>query len=453
MVKKIFGTFGVRGIYNKELFPETANLLGHALGTYLGKGKKIGIGHDTRVSCDELQTALIEGLISTGCEVHKFGCVGTPLLSFFIPRKNIDGGVMITASHNPREYNGLKFWNADGSGFRMEQDREIESIYYSQKFNIVPPDYKKIHTIENVNAEYIEHVRKKLDWEAIKKSNFTIVADCGHGCACYVTPQLLEKLGCNVIPLFNVPDGTFPGRSSEPIEENLSEIKKVVKETGADLGVAQDGDADRAVHIDGEGNYQMGDRSFALACYAFLKDKGGTIISTVSTGTVVEDAAKLVNARVLYSIVGEPKIVEMMKKCNAEIGGEENGGVIYKGWSYARDGIFTTALILELMAKENKSFKELNEMFPQYEQIKVKIQCQNDKKEILLKKIAEQISKDQEIITLDGIRINYPDGWLLLRPSGTEPIFRIMGEAKTKSRIQELEKYAKNLVIDTLNDL
>ncbi|MFX0134946.1 MAG: phosphoglucosamine mutase [Candidatus Hodarchaeota archaeon] len=453
MVKKIFGTFGVRGIYNKELFPETANLLGHALGTYLGKAKKIGIGHDTRASCDELQAALIEGLVSTGCEIYKFGCVGTPLLSFFIPRKKLDGGVMITASHNPKEYNGLKFWNADGSGFRMEQDRELENIYYGRAFNAVIPDYNKIHTVENLNSEYIQTVKKKLDWEAIKKANFKVVVDCGHGCACYVTPQLLQELGCNVIPLFNEPDGTFPGRSSEPIEENLGEIKKLVKETGADFGVAQDGDADRAVHIDNEGSYQMGDRSFALACYAYLKGSGGTIISTVSTGTVVEDAAKLVNARVLYSIVGEPKIVEMMKKNNAEIGGEENGGVIYKGWSYARDGIFTTALILELMAKENKSFKALNEMLPQYEQIKIKIPCPNDKKEILLKKIEEQIPKDQEIITIDGIRINYPYGWLLLRPSGTEPIFRIMAEAKTKSKIRELEKYAKKIVIDSLNEL
>ena len=360
---------------------------------------------------------------------------------------------MITASHNPKEYNGLKFWNADGSGFRMEQDRELERIYYSHTFNAVIPDYNKIHTIENLNREYIQNVKKKLDWEAIKKANFTVVADCGHGCACYVTPQLLEELGCNVIPLFNEPDGTFPGRSSEPIEENLSEIKKLVKKSSADLGVAQDGDADRAVHIDHEGNYQMGDRSFALACYAFLKDKGGTIVSTVSTGTVVEDAAKLVNARVLYSIVGEPKIVEMMKKNDADIGGEENGGVIYKGWSYARDGIFTTALILELMAKEDKSFKELNEMLPQYEQIKIKIPCPDDKKESLLKKIKDQIPQDQKIINIDGLRIDFPDGWLLMRPSGTEPIFRIMAEAKTKSRIQELEKFAKETVLDTLNKL
>ncbi|MHA1379412.1 MAG: phosphoglucosamine mutase [Candidatus Helarchaeota archaeon] len=454
MVEKIFGTFGVRGIFNKDLFPETANLLGRALGTYLGKGKKVAIGHDTRLSCGDLQKALIKGLLSTGCEIYKFGCVGTPLTSFFIPRKKIDAGVMITASHNPKEYNGLKFWNADGSGFRTEQDREIERIYFSRQFNSVPHnEYIKVRFIENLNQEYIQQVKKRIDVDTIKKANFSVVADCGHGCACHVLPQLLKELGCNVIPLFSEPDGSFPGRSSEPIEENLSEIKKLVKKYHADLGVAQDGDADRAVHIDGEGQYQMGDRSFALACYAFLKGKGGTIISTVSTGTVVEDAAKLVNARVLYSIVGEPKIVAMMKKENADIGGEENGGVIYKDWSYARDGIFTTALLLELMAKENKSFKELNEMLPKYEQIKIKIPCPNEKKKNLLIKIKEKISDDLKIIDIDGIRIIYPDGWLLYRPSGTEPIFRIMAEAKTKRRIEELKKFAIELVNNILSEI
>ncbi|MHA1298962.1 MAG: phosphoglucosamine mutase [Candidatus Helarchaeota archaeon] len=454
MVKKIFGTFGVRGIYGKELFPETANLLGYALGTYLGKGKKVAIGHDTRVSCEDLQNSLVDGLLSSGCEVYKFGCVGTPLTSYFIPRKNMDAGVMITASHNPKEYNGLKFWNSDGSGFRYEQDRAIEKIYYSQKFNSVPIDKNKIYYINNLNEEYIKAVMKRLDVNTIKKANFKVVADCGHGCACYVLPNLLERIGCHVIPLFNEPDGTFPGRSSEPIEANLSEIKKLVKENKADLGVAQDGDADRAVHIDNEGKYQMGDRSFALACYAFLRDReGGTIISTVSTGTVVEDAAKLVNARVLYSIVGEPKIVAMMKKENADIGGEENGGVIYKGWSYARDGIFTTALLLELMAKEDKTFKELNEMLPHYEQIKIKIPCPDEKKQQLLNKIKEKTPKNLKIIDIDGIRINYPDGWLLFRPSGTEPIFRIMAEAKNKKRIKELEYNAKKLVNESLEEI
>lgn len=453
MEGKIFGTFGVRGIFNKDLFPETVNLLGRSFGTYLDKGKKVAIGHDTRLSCEVLQNALIAGLLSSGCEIYKFGIVGTPLLSYFIPRKKMDGGVMVTASHNPREYNGLKFWNSDGSGFRPEQDRELERIYFSKNFTTIQIAAKKVHDVKKLNEEYIQIVKKTIDSSIIKKAKFTVVIDCGNGAGCYVTPQLFKALGCHVIPLNCRPDGTFPGRNPEPVEENLSEIKKIVKENNADLGVAQDGDADRAVHIDNEGTYIMGDRSFALACYSFLKNKGGRIISTVSTGTIVEDAAKLVDACVVYSIVGEPKIVEKMKSENAEIGGEENGGVIFKGWSFARDGIFTTALILELMAKENKSFKQLNEMLPLYEQIKIKIPCPNEKKEILLEKIKEKIPDDQEIITIDGIRINYSDGWLLFRPSGTEPIFRIMAQAKSKQKIQKLEKYAKNLVNEALNDI
>ncbi len=432
-VGELFGTDGVRGIANEELTVEMALNLGRVMGTY--KGGRIAVAMDTRLSSPMLKSAVIAGLTSVGADVVDLGIAPTPALQYYVKcRGEVRGGIAVTASHNPREYNGIKFVQEDGREFTRDMDEECERIYKSKAFKLASWNEVGQVYYDEYRRMYLDGILGKVDVDAISGKRFKVVIDCGNGAACVTSPQLLKELGCNVISINSHPDGRFPARNPEPVEENLSLLKRVVKETKADLGIAHDGDADRATFVDEKGRFVSEDVILALmAKYYVEKNGGGKVVTPVSSSRCVEDVVREAGGEVIYTPVGSPVVAETMLKVNAVFGGEGNGGLIFPEHLLARDGAMSFSRILELMALENKPISELVKDIPKYHMIKAKMPCRDKLK--LLEGLKEMFP---EANFTDGARIDYEDGWLLIRPSGTEPIVRIFAEAKTKKRANEL---------------
>jgi phosphomannomutase / phosphoglucomutase len=436
---KLFGTNGIRGVVNENMNIDLAIGIGKAWGTLLKRTiekPKVAIGTDARLSNDMLKNAISAGLLATGCNVVDTGIVPTPALQYTVREKGFDSGVIITASHNPPHFNGIKGVASDGTEFTKNVEDEIEKIYFEKKFKLV--NWKKVGKLTQWDGAvylYIAGILKAVDTDLIKSKKFHVVLDCGNGAGCFSAPELLEKLGCKTTYLYCEPDGTFPGHNSEPLPENLTELIRKVPAVKADLGVAQDGDADRAIFVDENGVYIWGDKTLALAAkYATIK-KGGIAVTPVTTSSCFDDVVKQNNAKVIHTAVGSPIVARVMIEEKAVFGGEENGGLIFPEMQYCRDSAMSIAKILEIMAKQNKKLSELIDEIPKYEVFKTKMKCPDDKKELVMKTLAEQTKNDSSVKKIDetdGVKLYFDKGWILMRPSGTEPIFRVYSESKDK---------------------
>lgn len=443
---RLFGTNGIRGVVNKEITSEFALDIGKAWGTFLkktSKRPKIVIGTDARISNTMLKHSVSAGFLATGCDVTDIGLVPTPALQYMVKEKQFDSGVMITASHNPAEFNGIKGIDSDGTEFSKYVEECIEEIYYSKAFQLVSWDnIGCFSTIDNANEYYINGIISHIDIESIKKKGFHVVLDCGNGSGCVVTPFLLEKLGCRVTCLNCEPDGRFPGHPSEPSPENVTELLAKMKETHADFGVVQDGDADRAIFVDEHGAYLWGDQTLSLfAKYMTLHHPQGIVVTPVTSSTSVDDVVQKNNGIIVRTQVGSPIVARVMREKNAIFGGEENGGLIFPEFQFCRDSAMTIVKMLELLVHTRSSLSDLLCEIPRYEIVKKKIHCPDLVKQNLLRSIQDQIQDDPLIIKIDrtdGLKIYYPNGWVLMRPSGTEPLFRIYTESKKKDDAEQL---------------
>ncbi|MEF8879300.1 MAG: phosphoglucosamine mutase [Candidatus Thermoplasmatota archaeon] len=447
---KLFGTNGIRGIVNQDMNTDLALGIGKAWGTYL-KNKletpKIAIGTDARLSNNMLKNALSAGLNATGCNVTDLGVVPTPCLQFYVRKKDFDSGVIITASHNPPEFNGIKGVTSDGREFTKDIEEEIEQIYFNREYSLV--DWEKIGKIEKVEDTvdfYLEGILKQINVKFIKKQNFHVVLDCGNGAGSIATPKLLEKLGCKIDLLNCKLDGRFPGRKSEPTPENLDGLIKTVKKINPDFGVAQDGDADRAIFVDEKGNYIWGDKTLSIAAKYIVK-KDDKVVTPITTSSCFDDVVKSCGGKVIRTLVGSPTVAKVMAEENAVFGGEENGGLIFPDMQYSRDSAMAIAKILEIMAEKEKTLSELVEEIPKYEMYKTKIPCSNNKKERIMKKLVEIVDSPDilKIDRTDGIKIYFKEGWTLIRPSGTEPIIRIYSESKNSETAEKLSREYKEI--------
>jgi len=448
-MKKLFGTFGVRRVANTELTPEFASKLAASYGSIV-KGK-VAVGGDTRTTTEMIKHAVISGLLSSGCDVVDLGFLPTPAVQYAV-RNYYDGGVIITASHNPPKYNGIKFVDSDGIGTPDDMEIEIEKMFFNDNPDRVSwNEIGEVETNSGLLEEYIENVINRVDGDAIRNAKLKVIVDCGSGAACFTTPFLLRKLGCEVITMNCQPDGFFPGRNPEPTEPNLKELIEVVKATGADLGVAHDGDADRTICIDEEGNFVFGDKSFALVEKYMLKENnGGLIVTTVATSSAIYDIASEYNGEVIATKVGDLIVARELKDKNGLFGGEENGGLIFPDFVYGRDAALSTAKIIEIIAKTGKPLSILIEELPVYYSEKMKIECPDELKQEIMQKIAEE-THEFEVDTTDGVKIIKEDGWVIIRPSGTEPIFRCFAEAKTLKEAKKMAEWGISLVSKYLN--
>lgn len=446
--KRLFGTFGVRRLANKVLTPEFASKLAAAYGT-LVKGS-VAVGGDPRTSTPMIKHAVISGLLSSGCKVIDLGILPTPAVQYAV-RNYYDGGVIITASHNPPHDNGIKFVDADGIGIPDEMEEKIEDMFFAENPERVSWDHiEEVETNSNIIDEYIEQVISLVDGEAIKDAGLKVVVDCGSGAACFTTPYLLRGLGCQVITMNCQPDGFFPGRNPEPTEDNLKDLINAVKNLGADLGIAHDGDADRTICIDENGNFVFGDKTFALVeKYMLIENGGGLIVTTVATSSAIYDIAEEHGGEVIATRVGDLLVARKLKEKNGLFGGEENGGLIFPEFVYGRDAALTTAKIVEIMSKEKKSLSNLIDELPSYRSQKRKVECPDDLKVEVMDKIA-QATCEYEVDTKDGVKIFTEEGWVIIRPSGTEPIFRCFAEAKKEEDAKKMVEWGISLVLEHL---
>ena len=440
--RKLFGTNGIRGLVNVELTPEMAIKVGSCIGTFFGKRKNLLLGFDARTSGPMFAKAVTSGLTATGCNVHFAGMASTPAIQFAVKNHKMDGGVIISASHNPPQYNGIKVIWSDGIETSHEQEVEVENIYFDNKIVFAPWDkLGEKRELPAINEEYAEAIKKHVDIAKIVSKHFHIVIDAANSVGGIAAPILFRDLGCKVTTINANIDGTFPGRLPEPRPENLGDLAAIVKAVGADMGVAFDGDADRSIFTDSKGTIYWGDKTFAIVIKQYLiKNPGAKIVTPVSSSTLIKDIVEAYKGKLIWTKVGSVTVSQTMKAENANLGGEENGGIFYRPHQAVRDGAMTTALLLNIMADTGKSLAELVAEQPQYFIEKGKVECSDEKKAAVQKAIFEQV-KNENVSTIDGVKIWFNDASaILIRPSGTEPVFRLYAEAKDHQKALELVK-------------
>ncbi len=428
----LFGSSGIRGLANKEITPWLALSVGLAVGSLHGSAV---IARDPRTSGEMIEHAVISGLLSAGCSVTRVGMVPTPTLAY--AARNFSCGIMITASHNPSQYCGIKVWNRDGIAFDSRQQDEIESIIKERTWKTA--EWQNIGNVYQADA-IEDHARMILS--KVGRASLKVVVDCGCGAASVITPYVLRRMGCTVITLNSQPDGFFPARDPEPVEKNLELLKKATLSFGADLGIAHDGDADRMMAVDGKGRYIEGDK---LLAFFGIRETKHSIVVPVDTSIMVDDVLK---GREIYRTrVGDVYIAEELKKRNAEFGGEPSGSWIFPGISLCPDGILAAARLVEIVQNEGRLDALIDEL-PTYPMIRGAVLCSNENKAAAMKKIAESLRKIGEVTDIDGIRVDADNGWILVRPSGTEPKIRITAEAR--KGVEELYAKAERLAKESL---
>ena len=430
--RKLFGTNGVRGIVNKELTSELALKLAQSTGTYF-RGADLTVGCDGRVSSPLFLEIVCSGLASVGCQVWNLGMITTPALQFLTKDWELKGGVMITASHNPPEYNGMKVMGNHGVELPHEEELKIEQIYFESKLDLAT--WNKIKQPLPVSDKFTGYVNSILEnvGEVPRQAQLKVVVDSANAVSVLSTPAIIERLGGQVSIVNGTIDGTFPGRLPEPTPDHLRETSRIVPSLHADFGVAHDGDGDRAVFLDEHGSVCWGDHTFALIVEDFLQNyPGEKIVTPISSSQIIEEIAEKHGGEVVYTPVGSVYVSNLMLKINAKLGGEENGGIFYSPHVAARDGGITTAWIYKIIAETRRPLSKLVSNLPKSYIVKDKIPCPNSVKEEVTEAI-RNLPRKGKVLDIDGIKVWIPPrSWILIRPSGTEPVFRILAEGPTK---------------------
>jgi len=412
---RLFGSSGIRGITNVDVTPELALNVGKAA----GKGcSGAVIARDPRVPGMMIEEAFAAGLMSAGCDVTRLGMVPTPTLAY--AARNYSLGVMITASHNPAEYVGMKLWNPDGMAFDSLQQEEIEEAVGSSRYLLAKWDgIGDINIYRNAVEDHIKAIMEHTG----RLQGPKVVVDCGNGAASVITPFLLQRLGCRVLALNSNPDGHFRARNPEPKQDNLGLLMQMVKDHGAYLGIAHDGDADRMMAVDDKGRFVGGDQ--LLAIFA-AHEEAESIVVPVDTSMIVDDA--LPGTRIIRSRVGDVYVAESMKKEGAAFGGEPSGSWIFPRISFCPDGIYAAVRLIEIMG--TRKLSEMVDELPVYKTRRIGIACPDQRKEGAMAEIADELSCLGVVSTIDGIRVATGNCWVLVRPSGTEPKIRVTAEAR-----------------------
>ena len=446
LIKSISGIRGtIGGKVDDNLTPVDVVKFTAAFGTWLQKtqNKKeltLVIGRDARISgamVNSLVTATLQGL---GINVVDLGLSTTPTVEVMVPELKADGGIILTASHNPKQWNALKLLNEKGEFISGKDGAEMLEIAEKEDFNFAEVD--DLGKYETRTDAFDIHIQKILDLpmvdaEAVKAKKFKVVLDAVNSTGGISLPPLLEKLGCEVVKLYCEPNGQFP-HNPEPLKEHLTDICDLIKKEGADVGIVVDPDVDRLALIDENG--EMFGEEYTLVAVAdyLLRHKKGVAISNLSSSRALRDVARNLDSEYFASAVGEVNVVTLMKEKNAVIGGEGNGGIIYPDLHYGRDSLVGVALFLTHLAKENKTVSELRATYPAYYMGKKKIELTPEiDVDALLVKMQEEY-KNEEISTIDGVKIDFPKNWVHLRKSNTEPIIRIYTEAFSQQEADEL---------------
>ncbi|MGC9010063.1 MAG: phosphoglucosamine mutase [Sulfolobales archaeon] len=450
-MERLFGTDGVRGVFNAEMDPFMAMRLAFSIATYLPKGSRVLVARDGRAGSENIYYAVIAGLMAGGVKVYDGGPAPTPSMQLSVRDRGYDAGVMVTASHNPPEYVGVKFITGDGVEAPREVEEEIEKIYHETRFRKVSWREVQYSVSKDplVNEYYISKIVESVDKEKIASRGFRVVVDPANSVGGLTTPYILERLGVKVYTI-NAELRPEPTRPYEPTPDTITDLRAFVKELKADLGVAHDGDADRAMFVDEEGEAYWGDRdAVLLAKHIYFNRRSKMpkrVVTAVSSSTLVEEMLKPYGIEVVWTKVGSIVIArELIRIGGGLCGFEENTGFIYPEHQYVRDGGMKTALILEYLAYEKRSLRELMSELPKLHVIKTKRPTNPEKTRRVLDEL-KKIYSNERLITVDGVKVIGEDYWFLVRPSGTEPILRIMIEAKTRDKAEEVLKEILSVV-------
>ena len=432
---------GIRGIVGSSLTPEIVVKYTLALGSYLEKGKPVIVGRDSRTSGTFISNLVKGCLEACGCQIIDIGIVPTPTVQMEILHHKAAGGVAITASHNPPEWNGLKFMGANGRFLNPQQAEQVYSLADSGKINL--PSWQSAGnetTDVSANQRHINAILALpyFDLAGLKKRKFKVVADCVNGAGGLIVPDLLAALGCECVIINGDANGHF-AHTPEPLPENLTELSRAVTEHGADVGFAVDPDVDRCAIIDNTGTTIGEEYTLALAVKFILAKKLGPVAVNMSTSRANEDIARYYNCVFTRTKVGEINVAEEMAKSEAVIGGEGNGGVILPELHLGRDAPAAIAITLQALLESGTSMRELFLSLPQYHIAKQKINIEGRDPDRLLEQMAARHA-DKQINFLDGLKIDTDTTWVHLRKSNTEPIIRVMAEAPTEKEARELSQ-------------
>lgn len=447
----MFRAYDVRGVYGKDLVEDDARLIGSAFASYLGgEGKSIAVGWDVRNSSNSLALALMDGIASTGASVLRLGLVPTPIVYFAVVHHNLDGGVIVTASHNPPEWNGFKLCREKarlcGMGTGLEEVKRIidEKAFQHAAYKSGIKDLR-----EKVLEEYEDYLVKKFGG---KSAGLKVLIDPGNGSCSILGKRILQRLGLRVDSINDCPDGAFPSRSPEPTEESLSVLRNMVRDGDYDFGVGYDGDCDRALFVDEEGNVLRGDIVLTLFVRHFLKNKPGEkIVYEVSCSKLVEEVCRENGVIPVMSRVGHTFILEKMLSEKAYFGGEISSHLYFGEMYGLDDAVFATLKIAELLTSTGRKLSRLIEELPKYESFKRNYDVPDKVKFQVIEDLIKLFKKEgRKTITLDGVRVELEEGWFILRASNTFPQVRLTAEAKSKQALEETVSYAERRFKETL---
>ena len=432
---------GIRGIIGSGLEPETIIKYTNAYADFIGTGKVV-VGRDARITGEMVNQIVTGTLLAKGIDVIDIGICPTPTVQFNVKKLKAHGGIAISASHNPNEWNALKLLN--GTGQFLSPDEYLQMQQYLQKGEMKYKSWDKIGKRTEYSKGIQNHVDAIFDLgiiyiDEIRKRRFKVLLDCVNGAGAYMLPQFLKDFGCEVIEMNCEQTGIFP-RKPEPLPENLVETMKKVKDSNADLGIVVDPDVDRLVLITDKGEPFSEENTIVQVVQFVLSRKKGNVVVNLSTTRGVDDVTAKFGCEVSRSPVGEANVVKKMKEIDAVIGGEGSGGVIFPELHYGRDALVGIALTLQHLTDYGKSISNLKNDLPQYSISKKKIELATDP-DVIINKLTDKFS-NQNINKDDGLRIDFKDHWVHFRKSNTEPIIRIITEAKSKNEAEQLsEKY------------
>ncbi|MCW4044823.1 MAG: phosphoglucosamine mutase [Candidatus Bathyarchaeota archaeon] len=449
---KLFGSSGVRGLANVELTPALACRVGLAVAAY-SKARKALVARDTRVSGAMLENALVSGLLASGVNVDLVGIVPTPVLAYLTMELRADVGFMLTASHNPPMYNGIKVFGSASVSYADESQDAVEKVIDEADFALA--DWRGIGEAQSADFSYM-YVEMVTDAVKLRRQ-WRVIADPGCGATFTVAPTLLKALGCRVTALNAQADGFFPARSSEPTAESLEDLARAVQVLGGEVGVAFDGDGDRVAFVDEQGRFVDFDRALAAFSAYVVKKKGsGTVVTTVEASMCIERMVEAEGGNVVRTRVGDVYVSEAIKHCGAVFGGEPCGAWVHPSFHYCPDGPLSAVLMLKALEEEEQSLRGFVAEVPEFVTLREKISCRNELKQQAVAGVGKTIKSVfpafKDFSTVDGVRLALEDGWLLIRASGTEPLIRLTVEGESLKVANDIMAQGKALVKKQVSD-
>ncbi len=447
---RLFGSSGIRGLANIEVTPVLVQRVGAAIASQF-EGGAILVGRDTRLSGEMLENALVSGIVSCGFVAGTLGVVPTPVVAWLTREMEAEAGVSISASHNPPQYNGLKIFDNTGMAYTEEQQEKLEESIEEGSF--MYSSWNRVGRVESIDARrlYIDAVAQEIGFTTEWKA----ACDLFNGATCTIAPEIFEEVGCEAILINAQPDGRFPAGDPEPNENSLARIGRLVEAMGANIGFGFDGDGDRMMAVDEKGRVPSPDQ--VLAAYArhvVEKNGGGVVVTHVGASMSVEEAVEGAGGSVVRTKVGDVHVAEAIVAHNAIFGGEPVGAWIHPEVHLCPDGILSALKLMVALEEDSKTLSELVVDIPDYPTLRAKVDCPNTDKQRVMKDISSGYRKEfgevEDVSLIDGVRLKLRDGWVLIRPSGTEPIMRITVEAKVLNKAQELLDASRRFVQDVL---